>query len=114
MIKPSLHRWIGRVPDLSAVIARFPVAAACMAIFTAIWVFTDRWSQHESLGRMLVGLVIAAYLSVIITLAREGQKLSKLIFMQIIPLVSFLRLYIGFLARRIVSLPSLAALQSQL
>lgn len=84
MIKPSLHRWIGRVPDLSAVIARFPVAAACMAIFTAIWVFTDRWSQHESLGRMLVGLVIAAYLSVIITLGREGQKLSKLIFMQII------------------------------
>ena len=84
MIKPSLHRWIGRVPDLSAVIARFPVAAACMAIFTAIWIFTDRWSQHESLGRMLVGLVIAAYLSVIITLAREGQKLSKLIFMQII------------------------------
>ena len=55
-----------------------------MAIFTAIWVFTDRWSQHESLGRMLVGLVIAAYLSVIITLGREGQKLSKLIFMQII------------------------------
>ena len=84
MIKPSLHRWIGRVPDLSVVIARFPVASACMAIFTAIWVFTDRWSQHESLGRMLVGLVIAAYLSVIITLAREGQKLSKLIFMQII------------------------------
>ena len=84
MIKPSLHRWIGRVPDLSVVIARFPVASACMAIFTAIWVFTDRWSQHESLGRMLVGLVIAAYLSVIITLEREGQKLSKLIFMQII------------------------------
>ena len=84
MIKPSLHRWIGRVPDLSVVIARFPVASACMAIFTAIWVFTDRWSQHESLGRMLVGFVIAAYLSVIITLAREGQKLSKLIFMHII------------------------------
>lgn len=55
-----------------------------MAIFTTIWIFTDRWSQHESLGRMLVGLVIAAYLSVIITLAREGQKLSKLIFVQII------------------------------
>jgi len=84
LIKPSLHRWIGRVPDLSAVIARFPVAAACMAIFTAIWIFTDRWSQHENLGRMLVGLVIAAYFSVIITLTREGQKLSKLIFVQII------------------------------
>jgi len=83
-MKTSLKRWVGKVPDLSAVMARFPVAVLVMAVFTSIWVFTDKLYNNESLGRLLVGLVIAAYLSVIITLAREGTKRSKLLIIQLI------------------------------
>jgi len=62
---------------------RFPIAVICMTIFTLIWVFTDSLNSNESLGRMLVGLIIAAYLAVIITLAREGKRLSRLLPVQI-------------------------------
>jgi len=82
-MKAGLKRWIGRVPDLSAVIARFPVAVIAMAIFTLIIMVMDRAEVNESLGRLLLGLIIAAYLAVIITLAREGRKLSNLFFVQI-------------------------------
>ena len=78
-MQANLKRWRERVPDLNAVIARFPIAVILMAIFTAIVIIIDRSTSNEQIGRLLVGLVISAYSCVIITLAGEGQKTSKLL-----------------------------------
>ncbi len=83
-MQPNLERWVGRVPDLSAVIARFPVAVIAMAVFTVILIIVDRVSSNENIGRLLVGLIVSAYSCVIITLAREGQGKSKLLPIQLV------------------------------
>ncbi len=74
----ALKRWIGRVPDLSAVIARFPVAVAIMAIFTLLLIFEDVVSSEEQLARLLAGLAIGGYVSVCWTVSREGRGLKPL------------------------------------
>ncbi len=71
----ALKRWIGRVPDVSAVLARFPVAVALMAVFAAILIFLDDAEPEDLFGRLLVGLAISAYLSVSWTVSREGRGL---------------------------------------
>ena len=76
-MRTSLKRWVGRVPDMSAVMARFPVAVVLMAIFTLILIFTTVSRWDETLGRGMVGAVIAAYLCVSITLANEANKRPK-------------------------------------
>ena len=78
-MQAGLKRWIGRVPDLSAVIVRFPIAVLAMAVFTVIIIVVDRVSSNENIGRLLVGLIVGAYSCVIMTLAREGHEKSKLI-----------------------------------
>ncbi len=83
-MKSNLKRWVGRVPDMSAVMSRFPVAVALMAIFTLIIIIENHVSNREPLGRMLVGLIIAAYLSFSITVAREAKGQSRLIPVQIL------------------------------
>jgi hypothetical protein len=83
-MKSNLKRWVGRVPDMSAVMSRFPVAVALMAIFTLIIIIENHVSNNEPLGRMLVGLIIAAYLSFSITVAREAKDQSRLIPVQIL------------------------------
>ena len=83
-MKASLKRWVGRVPDMSAVIARFPIAVLLMAIFTAVLIFIDTSSWDEELGRSMFGVIIAAYLCVCVTLAREAKKQHRLIPLQLI------------------------------
>lgn len=83
-MQASLKRWVGRVPDLSVVIARFPVAVIAMAVFTVIVIIVDRVTSNESIGRLLVGLIVSAYSSVIITLAGEGQGKSKMLTLQLV------------------------------
>ena len=83
-MKSNLKRWVGRVPDMSAVMSRFPIAVALMAIFTLIIIIENHVSNNEPLGRMLVGLIIAAYLSFSITVAREAKGQSRLIPVQIL------------------------------
>lgn len=76
-MQAGLKRWFGRVPDLSAVIARFPIAVAFMAIFTFILIVTDQSQWDDEPGRTLAGLIIAAYVSVSITLGGEANGHSK-------------------------------------
>ena len=76
-MKTSLKRWVGRVPDISAVIARFPIAVVLMAIFTLILIITNKSRWDDELGRAMVGLIIAAYTSVSITLAGEANERSR-------------------------------------
>lgn len=80
----SLKRWLGRAPDMSAVISRFPVAVALMAIFTVIIIVFDNFGNNEPLGRLLAGLVVGAYLSFCIKIAREAKGKSSAIPMQIV------------------------------
>jgi hypothetical protein len=82
-VKASLNRWLGRAPDLSAVLARFPVVVALMTIFTVIIMTFDNFGGSEPLGRMLAGLIIGAYLAFCITIAREAQGKSPSYFVQI-------------------------------
>lgn len=80
----SLKRWFGRAPDVSAVFSRFPVAVAIMAIFTLIIIVFDNFGNREPLGRMLAGLIVGAYLSFCITIAREAKGKPPAILLQII------------------------------
>jgi len=82
-VKASLKRWVGRTPDLSAVISRFPVAVALMAIFTVIIIVFDNFGNNEPLARMLAGLIIGAYLSFCVTIAREAKGQSPAYLLQI-------------------------------
>ena len=82
-MKASLNRWLGRAPDLSAVLARFLVVVALMTIFTVIIMTFDNFGGSEPLGRMLAGLIIGAYLAFCITIAREAQGKSPSYFVQI-------------------------------
>lgn len=83
-MKAAMKRWVGRVPDLGDVIARFPVAVGMMAIFTIIIIFFDNFGSNEPLGRMLAGLIIGAYLAFCITIAREARGQSRLIPVQVL------------------------------
>ncbi|MEP6343497.1 MAG: DUF4153 domain-containing protein [Maricaulaceae bacterium] len=71
-------------PNFGHVVQRFPVAVLAMAIFSLIWIFTPDDKLRETIIRTLIGLVVAAYLCVIITLAREVTHKSKLYFLQIL------------------------------
>jgi len=82
-VKASLNRWFGRAPDISAVVTRFPIAVALMAIFTLIIIVFDNFGDNEPLGRMLAGLIIGAYLAFCITIAREAKGKSPAYFLQI-------------------------------
>lgn len=64
-----------------------------MAVFTAIVIINDRFTSNEQIGRLLVGLVISAYSCVIITLAAEGKKTSKLLPLQIAVTLGLLVLF---------------------
>jgi len=82
-VKSSLKRWVGRVPDISAVFTRFPVPVALMGIVAGIFIFIDTLQSNDHLGRLIVGLIIGAYLGYCVTIAREGRGLSRLIPVQI-------------------------------
>ena len=72
----NVKRWFTRFPDLGAVLTRFPVTILCMAIFTCLFiVFKDQLNNdaYEMVGRLLLGLLLAAYVTVSMTLAGEGR-----------------------------------------
>ena len=73
-MKATLNRWAGRLPDVSAVLARFPVPAVIMAIFTLIIIFDDAFTEQEQMARLLAGLVISGYLCVSYVLSREARS----------------------------------------
>jgi len=69
-----LRLWQKNLPDLSLVLARFPIAVLAMAVFTVLFIiFKDSFKEKEVLVRLCAGLIISAYVSVSMTLAREGQ-----------------------------------------
>ena len=69
-----LRLWQKKLPDLSLVLARFPIAVLAMAVFTVLFIiFKDSFKEKEVLVRLCAGLIISAYVSVSMTLAREGQ-----------------------------------------
>ena len=83
-MKASLKRWIGRVPDVSAVMGRFPVPVVLMGIFTLIIILVDDIDADERFIYLLGGLVLAAYLMVSFTLSRETRNKDKALPIQII------------------------------
>ncbi|WP_409433760.1 DUF4153 domain-containing protein [Litorimonas sp. RW-G-Af-16] len=86
-------RWFQRMPDLGNVITRFPAVTAIMAVFSGIFVyFGDRVGSYDPLGLAMIGLVIAAYIGVFITVAREAKGRSNLWPVQIVIAVAFFAL----------------------
>ena len=82
----QLTSWFRKVPDVSAVFTRFPVAVISMAIFTVIVVLIgfDNLDNRQSIGLLCLGLIIGAYVSVSMTLASEGQDQPRNLGLQII------------------------------
>lgn len=81
----SLKRWIGRIPDVSAVMARFPVPVALMGIFTVILIVViNQRGNEERFAYLLGGIILAAYLMVCFTLSRETNQKSKAIPIQVV------------------------------
>jgi len=83
-MRTSLNRWIGKIPDVSAVLSRFPVPVALMAVFTIILIVVDSWSDRDRLGWLTAGLILAAYMAVNITLARETREKPSGLVMQLV------------------------------
>ncbi len=83
-MKASLKRWIGRVPDVSAVIQRFPVPVFLMGIFTLIIIFRDHLGDEEPLVYLCGGLILASYFLVSWVVGREGQNKPYLLPAQIV------------------------------
>jgi len=82
-MKNGLKAWFAKLPDLSAVMARFPVATVLMVIFT-VAIILDSNSLDEKIMRLLIGLAISAYLSFCITIAGEIKDQSKLVWLQVL------------------------------
>lgn len=81
----SLKRWFGRIPDVSAVMARFPIPVGLMGIFTVLLiVLINQKGNEERFAYLLGGIVLAAYLMVSFTLSRETTNKNKNIPIQII------------------------------
>jgi hypothetical protein len=70
----SLKRWAAQLPDLGDVVKRFPIAALAMAVFTLILILRDALPDDEQVARLLVGLVIGAYLCVAHVLTSEANE----------------------------------------
>ncbi|MGB0906679.1 MAG: DUF4153 domain-containing protein [Maricaulaceae bacterium] len=86
-----LKRWTKTVPNVSAVLSRFPVPAALMAIFTVLIIlFKDSFhrDEYEAIGRLCVGLVIAGYACVCVCIGWKEQGKPRTIPLQI--LLSFM------------------------
>ena len=83
-MKSSLSRWFGRTPNLGAILLRFPIAVGLMAIFTIIIIFFENFGDNDSLGRMLAGLIIGAYLAFCVTIARETKGKSPAYVLQVV------------------------------
>lgn len=82
-MKAGIKRWAGRVPDVSDVLARFPVPAGLMTLFTFTIIFDDMWPDDEQMVRLLVGLVIAGYVCVSFVVTREAQKRTRAVPIQL-------------------------------
>jgi hypothetical protein len=83
-MRNSLKTWFTRVPDISQVIARFPLATGLMAIFTLILMFVDLNHESERVYRLLSGLVIAAYVSFCIVIASEAKGQGRKLILQVL------------------------------
>ena len=78
-MKAGLKRWIGRVPDVSAVIQRFPIPVISMGVLTLIIILRDVLGDEEQLVSLAGGLVLSSYLLVSWILGREGQEKSVIV-----------------------------------
>lgn len=86
-MKATLKRWIGRAPDVSAVLARFPVPVALMAVFTVLIIlFKDSFyrDEYEAIGRLCVGLIISAYVSVCLSIGLKEQGKPRTLPLQLL------------------------------
>lgn len=81
-MKNGLKRWVGRVPDLSAVFTRFPIPTALMAVFTLAIIFEDALNNFDQFGYLMAGLVLAGYLCVNYVISRESRKQAVSVFIQ--------------------------------
>ena len=77
-----IKKLIGRMPNLGDVIRRFPVAVLAMGVFTVIWIFLLDFTGRDDAWRLMAGIAVAAYLCVMITIARDVNGRSRLYVLQ--------------------------------
>jgi len=95
-------------PDTQAVFRRFPLAILMVAIFTTAILDMSWWKVFDdrTLQGVVGGTILAAYLSVILTLIGEGRGRSVSILIKAI--VCVLALLAGYFFRQIEYMPQLA------
>lgn len=83
-MKANFNRWMGRAPDVSAVLSRFPIPAVIMAIFTLLWIFKNAFPDTESVVRTMASLVVAGYVCVSIILSAEARGKAPNLVLQLV------------------------------
>jgi hypothetical protein len=78
-----LKTWFTRLPDLSAVIARFPFITIIMAAFTILLMF-QMHEANEDIFKLLLGLILSAYVSFCIVIACTSKQLNQKIWLQLL------------------------------
>ena len=77
-MKNGLKRFIGRVPDVSAVLSRFPIAVMLMAVFTLGIIFENELSHFDKFRdnvRISILNTMLVILSVCLLLAKMLEHL---------------------------------------
>ncbi len=105
-MKNNLKRWIGRAPDISAVLSRFPVPAALMGLFTLGLIFLDDFEREDWFPYVMAGLVLAAYLCVSFIVSRESRGKPRALLFQVIG--SAILLVLAFYAQTLRLQPVMA------
>lgn len=83
----KLKMWLENIiPDAQAVFRRFPLAAFLVGCFTIVLLIDNNFGglSNEMMMRLVGGLVLAAYMAVILTLVGEGCKQSVPIILKLI------------------------------
>jgi len=73
----KLQNWFeGVIPDAQAVFRRFPLTVVLVVAFTIVLLIETSFGglSDEMMMRLIGGIILAAYVSVILTLYGEGQK----------------------------------------
>ena len=105
----KLKTWISSIgPEAHQVFRRFPLAALLVAAFTLVLLIETNTQSigNDLMARLVGGIILAAYLSVIMAL--YGERRAKPFALPVKILVVILALLSGYFYRSLVFLPPVA------
>jgi Domain of unknown function (DUF4153) len=105
----KLQNWFeSLIPDTQAVFRRFPMAIALVAAFTTVLLIETSFGglSDEMMMRLIGGLILAAYVSVIMVLYGEGR--GKLVPIIVKAAAVLFCLLVGYFFRKMSFIPPIA------